>query len=145
MDETVEWCNSFVLVPKSNGKVRLCLDPTRLSQVIVWPVHRAPTLNDILPKLNNAQYLSLTDASSGYLSLKLEEESSYLTTFACKFGRYKYKRLLFGADPVGDMFQRKIDEIFKDLPNVFDIADDILGVGYDVDGKDHDNTIQRLL
>ena len=35
------------------------------------------------------------------------------------------------------MFQHKIDEIFKDLPNVFhDIADDILVVGYDSDGKD---------
>ena len=49
VDETVEWCNSFVLVPKSNGKVRLCLDPTRLNQALIWPVHRGHTLNDILP------------------------------------------------------------------------------------------------
>ena len=27
IDETSEWCNCFVLVPKANGKVRLCLDP----------------------------------------------------------------------------------------------------------------------
>ena len=27
VDETVEWCNSFVLVPKANGKVWVCLDP----------------------------------------------------------------------------------------------------------------------
>ena len=27
VDETVELCNSFVLVPKASGKVRLCLDP----------------------------------------------------------------------------------------------------------------------
>ena len=27
LDETSEWCSSFVLVPKANGKVRLCLDP----------------------------------------------------------------------------------------------------------------------
>ena len=40
-----------------------------------------------------------------------------------------------------DMFQRKIDEIFKDLLNVFGIADDILVVGYDADGKDHDDTL----
>ena len=43
------------------------------------------------------------------------------------------------------MFQRKLDEIFKYLPNVFGIADDILVVGYDVDGKDHDSTLQRVL
>ena len=35
------------------------------------------------------------------------------------------------------MFQRKIDEIFKDLPNVFGIVDDILVVGYEADGKVH--------
>ena len=39
------------------------------------------------------------------------------------------------------MFQRKVDEICKDLLNVFGIADDILVARYDVDGKDHDDTL----
>ena len=39
------------------------------------------------------------------------------------------------------MFQGKIDVIFKDLPNVFGIVDDILVVGYDSDGKDLDDTL----
>ena len=43
------------------------------------------------------------------------------------------------------MFQCKIDGIFKDLPNVFGIADDILVVGYDGDGKDHDKTLWQVL
>ena len=46
VDKTVEWCNSFVLVPKVNGKIRLCLDPVRLNQVLIRPIHRGPTLND---------------------------------------------------------------------------------------------------
>ena len=49
------------------------------------------------------------------------------------------------AVPAGDMFQRKIDEIFKDLPNVFGIAEDILVVGYDIDGKEHDDVLWRVL
>ena len=44
IDETTEWCNSFVLVPKANGKVRLCLDPAWLNQALIRPVHRGPTL-----------------------------------------------------------------------------------------------------
>ena len=36
------------------------------------------------------------------------------------------------------MFQRKIDEIFKELPNVFGTADDMLFVGYDRDHTDYD-------
>ena len=89
--ETSEWCNSFVLVPKANGKVRLCLDQACLNQALIRPIHGGPTLNDILPKLNNAKYLSLIDASAGYHNLKLDENSSYLTTCTCQFGQYRYK------------------------------------------------------
>ena len=31
------------------------------------------------------------------------------------------------------------------MPNVFGIADDILVVGYEDDGMDHDNTLRRVL
>ena len=58
MDETEEWCNSFILVPKPSGKVRLCLDPMRLNQELIRPVHRGPLLNDMFPKVNNAKCLS---------------------------------------------------------------------------------------
>ena len=43
------------------------------------------------------------------------------------------------------MFQTEIDEIFKDLPHIFGIANDILVVGYDTDHKDHDDTLERVL
>ena len=81
IDETVEWCNSFVLVPKTNGKVRLCLDPARLNQTLIRTVHQGPTLNNILPKLNNVQYMSIIDSSSGYHNLKLDTQSSSLPHF----------------------------------------------------------------
>ena len=54
IDETVEWCNSFVWVPNLEGKVRLCLDLARLNQTLIRPVQRGPMLNDIFLKLNNA-------------------------------------------------------------------------------------------
>ena len=111
VDTMAEWCNSFVLVPKANGKVRLCLDPAQLNHTLIRPIHRGPTLNNILPKLNNVQYMSIINANLGYHNLKLDKQSSYLTTFACPFGRYRYKHLPFGAALVGNMFQHKIDEI----------------------------------
>ena len=66
-------------------------------------------------------------------------------TFTCQLGRYRYKGLLFGAAPAGDMIPRKIDDMFKDIPNVFGIVDDILVAGYEADGKDHDERVQRVL
>ena len=43
------------------------------------------------------------------------------------------------------MFQQKIDEIFNDMPNVFGITDDILVLGYNDDGRDHDDTVCKVL
>ena len=68
-------------------------------------MQRGPTLNDILLKINNAQNLSFIDVSSGYHKLKADEISSNLTIFACQLGRYRYKRLPFGAALAGDMFE----------------------------------------
>ena len=43
------------------------------------------------------------------------------------------------------MFQQKIDEIFNDMPNVFGTADDILVIGYNEDGTDHDKAVYNVL
>ena len=83
--------------------------------------------------------------SSGYHNFKLDDRLSYLTTCACQIDRYRYKRLPFDEALAGDMLQDKIDEIFKDLPNVFGIADNILVVGYDSDGKDHGGPLWWVL
>ena len=46
---------------------------------------------------------------------------------------------------MGDVLQQKLDEIFKDLPNVFGIEDDILIVGYDADGRGYDKTLRHMM
>ena len=145
VDEMAKWCISFVLVPEANGKVRLCLDPVRLNQVLIRLIHRGLTLNDILPKLNNVKYMSIIDASLGYHNLQLDTKSLHLTAFICLFGRYHYKCLPFGTAPVGDMFQHKIDEIFSDMPNMVGIMDDILVIGYGENGADHDAAVHKVL
>ena len=109
-----------------NFKVRLCLDQARLNKALIRLVHRGPTLHDILPRLVGMKYLKPIDLSSGYHNLKLDERFSYLTTFSCPFDRNQYKRLPLRADPERYMFQKKIDKLFSDMPNVFGIADDIL-------------------
>ena len=87
-----------------------------MNPALIRPIHRGTTLINILPKLNNAKYLSDIEVNSGHHNLKLDEKSCFMM-FACHLGRYRYKWLPFGAALAGDMFQRTIDEIFKDLPN----------------------------
>ena len=46
---------------------------------------------------------------------------------------------------MGDVFQWKTDEIFKGLPNIFGIADDILIIENDADGRDHDKQLKPVI
>ena len=105
-------------------------------------MHIGKTWNDILPRLAGMTYLTLIDASSGYHNL--DKWSSYLTTFSCPVSRYRYIRLPFRGALTEDMFQKKIDELFSGMPNVFSIADDILIAGLNGQGKDHDKTLEKV-
>ena len=100
-------------------------------------MHKGPILNDIFLKLMDSQNFTLIDAISGYHNLKLDKKSPSLTIFLCKVCKCKYARLPFRTILVGDM---NTGGIFKELPNAFGIADDIVIVGYDDDGTDHDST-----
>ena len=61
--------------------------PIQIYRALIRLIYRGTTLKDILPNLNNMQYMSIIDANSGYHNLKLDKQLSYLTTFACPFGR----------------------------------------------------------
>ena len=65
--------------------------------------HPIPSLEEITPKLAGAKLLSKPDTHNGYRNVKLEEESSYLTTFNTPFGRYRFLRMLFGLQMSQDI------------------------------------------
>jgi len=131
VDKPTDWVNSTVCTAKPRDGIRLCLDPKDPNKAIKRPHHVTRTLgDDILPKQNGAKYFSILDARSGYWDIELDEESSYYTTFTTPFGRYWFLRLPFGLVCAQDIFQKKVDKTFADLPGVTGIADDIVIVGY---------------
>ena len=75
-------------VLKVHGKVKLCLDPARLNNVLIRPVPIGSKLNDVLPRLAGIKYFMFIDVSLGYHNPKLNEKSSYLTIPFCPFDRY---------------------------------------------------------
>ena len=115
-----------------------------LDTLIKRPHHYTPTFDDVLPKLNGAQFFTILDARSGYWNIKLDEESSYHTTFNTPYGRHRFMRLPFGLNCAQDVFQKKVDETFSYIPGVTGISDDIIVVGYKSDGSDHDANLTAV-
>ena len=58
-----ELLNSFIIVKKPNGGLRICLDLTDLNKYIVRPVCNSNTLDEISFKLRNANNFSVFDAT----------------------------------------------------------------------------------
>ena len=82
------------------------------------------------------------DTKKGYWHVELDHESSRLCTFNTPFGRYWFKRLPFGIVLSQDIFQRKLDEVYRDIPNVMGIADDIIVCGSSE--QEHDKAFTEM-
>ena len=74
----------------------------------------------------------------------MDEESCY-HTFNTPYGRHRFTRVPFGLNCAQDVFQKKVDETFSDIPGVTGISDDIIVVGYKSDGSDHDANLTAVL
>ena len=147
--EATPWINSFVLVESKdklgNLKLRICLDPTNLNKAIVREPYHFRTPEDIAHLLAEACIMTVCDCKKGYWHQKLDEASSYLTTFNTELGRYRYTVMPFGITVAGDVFQRKLDQHFGQIDQVIVIADDIMVVGNQSNHRDHDIALTNLL
>ena len=65
------WVNPLVVVPKSEGDIRLCIDMRRANKAILRDRHPIPTVDEILKSLNGSKVFSKLDLRWGYYQLEL--------------------------------------------------------------------------
>ena len=86
---------------------------------------------------------TIADFNKGYWMVELDPESCKYTTMALDIGRFQWTRLPMGSIVAQDMFQRKLDAIFLDIPGVTGIADDM--VIYGKTDLEHDRHLINFL
>lgn len=149
VEKSTDWISSLVTVQKPNGKTRVCIDPRPLNKALKRSHFPLPTIEDVLPDLSRAKVFTVCDVKHGFWHVKLEEESSYLTTFATPFGRYRWLRMPMGISPAPEIFQQKLTQALEGLPGIYIIADDILITGegdtQEMADKDHDRKLRQFL
>ena len=142
-DEPTDWVSSLLVVEKPNGGVRLCLDPRDLNKAIKREHYAIPVFEDIVPKLYGKRIWSIVDMTDAFYSIKLDEASSKLCTFNSIYGRYSFCRLPFGISSAPEILQKKNQEIFGDIQNVYIVFDDLLIAA--ADDKEHDEILRQVL
>jgi hypothetical protein len=143
VSDPTDWVSSMVTVVK-NDKVRICLDPKDLNKAIKREHYPIPTVEEVVASMPpNAKLFSVVDAKSGFLQIKLDQESSLLTTFNTPIGRYRWLRLPFGIRSAPELFQRIMDDMLEGIEGARAIMDDILIAG--VDEEDHDRVMRQVV
>ena len=128
---------------KARWSLRVCLDPKRLSDCLKRCPHKIPTLEELNPEFAEARVYSKMDAKSGYWLIHLDETSQELTTVRTPFGRYCYRRLLFGLCVSQDLFWQAMDRILTRCPGCVGIADYVIIHGRN--NEEHDRNLMRLM
>ena len=133
----------IVVVPKSDGNIRLCVDYKKINQFIVVDQHPLPTADEIFAKLSGARIFSKLDLRAAYHQLEICEESRDLTAFTSHVGQFRYKRLPFGLANAPSAYMKVISNILKDCRNTTSYLDDILIFGRTV--EEYDKCLQITL
>ena len=129
--------------PDGRKKVLLSLDPKDLNKNIRREHYYSRTIEEILPLLHGKRYFSVVDTAKGYWHVALDHESSLLCTFNTPFGRYRFKRLPFGIVVSQDIFQPKLGDIYKNIPNITGVPNDIIVLGSTE--EEHDQEFVNML
>lgn len=92
---------------------------------------------------------SKLDVREAFWHVRLDEQSSLLTTMITPYGRYRWVRLRFGLSVSSEIFQRKLNEALEGLEGTFTIADDIIIAGQgkpDEEAlRDNNTKLQRVI
>ena len=138
-----KWASPLVVVPKSNGDIRLCTDMRRANEAIIREKFPIPTVDDILHEINGSKVFSKLDLKWGYHQLELDEDSRDITTTVTHKGHYRYTRLIFGMNNAAEYYQYHIGDAIRDCAGAHNISDDIIVHGNDQ--AEHDLRLEGLL
>ena len=103
------WASPVVLVPKSDGSWRLCIDYRRLNAVTVKDVYPIPRMDEYIDSLGSASVFTALDANWGYWQVPIRKGDRDKTAFVCHQGLYRFNRMPFGLTNAPATFQRAVD------------------------------------
>ncbi|GBL79877.1 Transposon Ty3-I Gag-Pol polyprotein [Araneus ventricosus] len=99
--DVIEECESayvapVVLIPKPDGKTRLCIDYSKLNEITVPDSYPLSRTDDLLQSAKHTTFMSTIDLKSGYHQINVHPVDRDKTAFVCPFGTFQFKRMPFG-------------------------------------------------
>ena len=107
------WVANPVMVPKSNGQWRMCIDFKDLNKACLKDCYPLPEIDFKVDALAPFRFKCFLDAYKGYHQIHMAAGDQDKTAFRTKDGTFCYKMMPFGLKNAGSTYQRPMDREFK--------------------------------
>ena len=110
--EYPKWLANVVLVKKSNGKWRLCIDFTDINRACPKDSFPLPRIDLLVDATAGHELLSFMDAFFCYNQISMDPDDQEKTLFVIRQGTYCYRVMPFGLKNAGATYQRLVNRMF---------------------------------
>ena len=143
VDIPTDWCAGMVVVPKPDGRIRICVDLRNLNESVLCETYPLPKIDNLFAQISESKFFTKLDCNSGFWQEKLDPDSRLLTTFITPFGRFCFNLMPFGIKSSPEYYQKKMSQILEGSEGHISIIDNML-----IHGKtqeEHDCRLKEVL
>lgn len=140
------YASAIVLVDKRDGGTRMCVDYRALNKLTVRDNYPLPLIDDCVEYMGGKGFFTLLDLKNGFHQVRVSERSRKFTSFVTPHGQYEYRRMPFGLKNAPAVFQRFVNQVFRDFLEGGEIIiymDDILLASRTL--EEHKELLRKIL
>jgi len=120
-----QWSSPIHMVPKSDGTWRITGDYRAINAITKPDRYPVPNIMDFNNQMAGNKIFSKVDINKAFYNIPVAEEDIEKTAVTTPFGLFEMLVMPQGMKNSAQTFQRYIDSLLRDLPNVYAYIDDI--------------------
>ena len=113
------WLSPIVVVPKKNGKLRICVDFRKLNAATKKDPYPIPFTDSILDTVAVHEMYSFLNGYSGYHQIKIAPEDRFKTAFVTDWGAFVWVVMPFGLKNAPAIYQKAVNLAFTTTKSWF--------------------------